>query len=72
VGASAIHGFGGNSYAFSFILDGQDVFSYAQEPKHMSLAEDEVVQKVWDHNMWNLRRNLKEKNKILTELKNIK
>lgn len=71
VGASAVHGFGGNSYAFSFLLDGKEVHSYADKPKHMSLAEDEVKQKVWDSIMRELKRNREQRESLLNELKNL-
>jgi hypothetical protein len=68
VGASAIHGFGGNSYAFSFNLDGKEVKPYGEKPLHMGLAEDEVEQQLWDMSMWKLRKLNADKNKILKEL----
>jgi len=71
VGASAMHGFGGNLYAFTFQLDGEKVHSYSAEPEHMSLAKDEVVQKVWDSCMWKLRRNSEQREEILEEIKNL-
>ena len=72
VGVSATHGFAGNSYAFSFLLGNDEVHAYSPEPKHMSLAKDEVIQKAIDLNMRKLNINEKERNLLLMELSNLR
>jgi hypothetical protein len=72
VGVSAGHGFAGNSYSFSFQLGDKDKFGYAPEPDFMSLAEDEVIQKVINNTIYKLDVNKKERIKLLTILSNLK
>jgi hypothetical protein len=71
VGVSAMHGFAGNSYSFSFLIGDDDVHSYSPEPKYLSLGRDEVIQKAIDHNIYMVNVNEKKRNKLLTVLSNL-
>ena len=66
IGVSAFHGFAGNSYAFSFQLDGELVKDCGIEPKLMTLSEEETKEKLEKY-LDNLIKRKEEEGKDLVE-----